>query len=93
MQGLEAPLRAGVQQGRFARWFAVAPADPRVQAAGAERESAAAFSTPQPPGGNIAMRQRLDLFRLDLDVRYAGTRTLHFSTLKAQLAQLVASGQ
>lgn len=93
MQGLEEPLRAGVQQGRFrdgSQWrLQTRVYKPPVQ----NVNSVAAFSTPQPPGGNIAMGNGVDLFRLDLDVRYVGTRTLHFSTLKAQLAQLVASGQ
>ena len=93
MQGLEEPLRTGVEQGRFSDgslWrLQTSVYKPPVQ----NVNPAAAFFAPQPLGATIAMGNGVDLFRLDLDVRYAGTRKLHFSTLKAQLAQAVASGQ
>jgi len=82
MQGLTVPLRAGAQQGRFddgSTWqLRTRIYKPPTRNANA----AATFSSPQSVAGS-----GIDLFRLDLDVRYAGTRTLHFSTLKAQLAQ------
>ncbi|HJU09149.1 MAG TPA: prepilin-type N-terminal cleavage/methylation domain-containing protein [Rhodanobacteraceae bacterium] len=92
MQGLSVPLRAGEQQGRFAdgaSWrLQTSVYRPPVQNA----NPAAAFSTPEPlsdddDADGMNRGGGIDLFRLDLDVRYAGTRTLHFSTLKAQLAQ------
>src|SRR5690242_15680824 len=91
MQGLTDPLRAGVQQGRFddgASW--------RLQTSvyrppASSSNPSAAFSTPESPSddefGGLNRGGVIDLFRLDLDVRYAGNRSLHFSTLKAQLAQ------
>ncbi len=92
MQGLSVPLRAGEQQGRFAdgaSWrLQTSVYRPPLQNA----NPAAAFSTPESlsdddePGG-VDRAGGIDLFRLDLDVRYSGGRTLHFSTLKAQLAQ------
>src|SRR5579885_2494235 len=89
MQGLTVPLRSGVQQGRFPDGAAWQLQTSLYRPPAQNPNPAAAFSAPQPltaeddggPGGGI------DLFRLDLDVHYAGTRTLHFSTLKAQLAQ------
>lgn len=90
MQGLEEPLRAGVEQGSF-RDGSLWRLQTRVYRPPVQKVNpAAAFSAPQPLGGNLATGG-VDLFRLDLDVRYAGTRTLHFSTLKAQLAQAGAS--
>ncbi|MBS0431937.1 MAG: prepilin-type N-terminal cleavage/methylation domain-containing protein [Proteobacteria bacterium] len=87
MQGLEEPLRAGWRQGSFgdgAVWRLQTRAyHPPVQ----NVNPAAAFSAPQPLAGQLDQNNGIDLFRLDLDVRYAGGRTLHLSTLKAQLAQ------
>jgi len=83
-QGLTAPLRTGVQRGRFAdsstwqlRTTALTPPSPPAPAAGFAASPAQSF------GGGI------DLYRLDLDVHYGGSgaRTLHFSTLRAQMAQ------
>lgn len=92
MQGLEEPLRAGVEQGRF-RDGSLWRLQTRLYRPPAQKvDPAATFSVPQSLGGNIAAGNEVDLFRLDLDVRYAGTRTLHFSTLKAQLAQLAQAG-
>ena len=80
-QGLVLPLRNGVQHGRFAdgatwqlhtRKF-TPPAPPPA--------NGFATSPAQPLAGN-----GIDLFRMDLDVRYGGGRTLHFSTLRAQQA-------
>ncbi|MGH8212543.1 MAG: hypothetical protein ACREPP_04840, partial [Rhodanobacteraceae bacterium] len=53
---------------------------------------AATFSSPESLSedddtGALNRGGGIELFRLDLDVRYAGNRTLHFSTLKAQLVQ------
>lgn len=80
-QGLVLPLRNGVQQGRFAD--------------GATWQlRTSKFTPPAPPPANgfatspaqpIAS-SGIDLFRMDLDVRYGGGRTLHFSTLRAQQA-------
>jgi general secretion pathway protein I len=89
MQGLTDPLRAGEQQGRFpdgASWRLL------VSVYQPPRGSAVAFSTPgslagDDDNGDLDRGGGIDLFRLDLDVRYAGAHTLHFSTLKAQLAQ------
>ncbi len=91
MQGLSVPLRAGEQQGRFpdgASWRL----QTSVYRPPANSNAAATFSTPESladddDAGGLNRGSGIDLFRLDLDVRYAGTRTLHFSTLKAQLAQ------
>lgn len=80
-QGLVVPLRAGVQQGNFpdgASWQLrtskfTPPAPPPA--------NGFAASPAQPLAGN-----GIDLFRMDLDVRYGGNRTLHFATLRAQQA-------
>jgi general secretion pathway protein I len=80
-QGLVLPLRDGVQHGRFAdgaRWQLhtrkfTPPAPPPA--------NGFATSPAQPLAGN-----GIDLFRMDLDVRYGGGRMLHFSTLRAQQA-------
>lgn len=82
-QGLTVPLRTGVQRGSFAdsaTWQLRTSMDtppPPPPAAGFVASPA------QPLGGGI------DLYRLDFDVHYGGggARTLHFSTLRAQLAQ------
>lgn len=80
-QGLTAPLRAGVQQGRFAdgaRW--------QLQTS-AYAPPATAPSNPAQTAQPVALGTGIALFRLDLDVRYDGARTLHFATLRAQSAQ------
>ncbi|MGN6314522.1 MAG: prepilin-type N-terminal cleavage/methylation domain-containing protein [Rhodanobacteraceae bacterium] len=80
-QGLVLPLRNGVQQGRFAD--------------GATWQlRTSKFTLPAPPSANgfatspaqPLVSNGIDLFRMDLDVRYGGGRTLHFSTLRAQQA-------
>ncbi|HXS73058.1 MAG TPA: prepilin-type N-terminal cleavage/methylation domain-containing protein [Rhodanobacteraceae bacterium] len=80
-QGLVLPLQSGLQQGSFAdgahwqlRTSKFTPSAPPPAAGFAP-------SPTQPVGNGIA------LFRLDLDVRYGGARTLHFATLRAQTAQ------
>jgi len=92
MQGLTDPLRAGVQQGRFddgASWILqTSTYRPPAQVS----NPAAGFSEPGSPSedddsGGLDQGGGIDLFRLDLEVRYGGNRTLQFSTLKAQLAQ------
>lgn len=76
-QGLVVPLRAGVQQGNFpdgASWqLRTSKFTPPA--------NGFAVSPAQPLAGN-----GIDLFRMDLDVRYGGNRTLHFATLRAQQA-------
>ncbi|HJU26670.1 MAG TPA: prepilin-type N-terminal cleavage/methylation domain-containing protein, partial [Rhodanobacteraceae bacterium] len=91
MQGLDTALSPGVQQGRFpdgANWsLRTSVYRPPVESA----NPASAFSTPQSVSGEEDSANPrgsgIDLFRLELDVRYAGSHTLHLSTLKAQLAQ------
>lgn len=80
-QGLVLPLGPGMQRGRFAdgatwRLHTTRYTPPTPPAA-----NGFATSPARPLGGN-----GIDLFRLDLDVRYGGGRTLHFSTLRAQQA-------
>ena len=79
-QGLATPLRNGVQQGSFADGSAWR-LQTRAFVPPVPRGDAGAGQAAQAPNGGIA------LFRLDLDVRYDATRTLHFSTLRAQTAQ------
>ena len=91
MQGLSVPLRAGEQQGRFpdgASWRL----QTSVYRPPANPNTTASFSTPgsladDDDADGLDRGSGIDLFRLDLDVRYAGARTLRFSTMKAQLAQ------
>lgn len=79
-QGLVLPLNAGVQHGSFADGAAWQLHTRKYTPAAAPAGGFAA-SPAQPIGNGI------DLFRLDLDVRYGGGHTLHFSTLRAQTAQ------
>lgn len=81
-QGLVVSLSAGLQQGRFSdgstwQMHTAKYAPPAMPPA-----NGFATSPTQPVGSN-----GIDLFRLDLDVRYGGGRTLHFATLRAQQAQ------
>jgi general secretion pathway protein I len=80
-QGLVLPLSPGVQQGRFADGAAWQLRTVKFRPP-APPANGFATSPAQPLAGN-----GIDLFQLDLDVRYGGGRTLHFSTLRAQLAQ------
>jgi len=92
MQGLTTPLRTGVQQGRFDDGVSWQLRTSIYKPPSQNSNAAAAFSSPQPLAGNDQQPGNgINLFRLDLDARYAGTRTLHFSTLKAQLAQTASS--
>lgn len=81
MQGLTAPLRASVQQGRFADGAAW-----RLRVSAYQPPA-----TPHPQTDATAPVQignnGIDLFRIDLDVNYDKTRVLHFATLRAQQAQ------
>lgn len=80
-QGLVLPLRSGMQQGSFAdgaRW----QLRTSKYAPPASAPEPGFTSSPALPLGN-----GVDLFRLDLDVRYGGGRRLHFSTLRAQQGQ------
>ena len=80
-QGLVLPLSAGMQQGRFADGSTWRLRTTRYAPPATPPANGFATSPAQPLGGN-----GIDLFRLDLDVRYGGGRTLHFSTLRAQQA-------
>jgi len=76
-QGLVVPLRAGVQQGSFADG-----------ASWQLRTSKFKPPAPMPASGFAAAptQNGIDLFRMDLEVRYGGNRALHFATLRAQQA-------
>lgn len=80
-QGLVLPLGAGMQQGRFADGATWTLHTSKYAPPAPPAANGFATSPAQPLGGN-----GIDLFRLDLDVRYGGGRTLHFSTLRAQQA-------
>jgi len=80
-QGLVVPLSAGVQQGRFADGATWQLRTSKFKPPVTPSASGFAASPAQPRGNGI------DLFRLDLDVRYGGARTLHFATLRAQQGQ------
>jgi len=80
-QGLVVPLSAGLQQGRFADGATWQLRTGKFKPPVPPPASGFAASPAQPLAGN-----GIDLFRLDLDVRYGGGRTLHFSTLRAQQA-------
>jgi hypothetical protein len=81
-QGLVLPLRNGVEQGRFADGAAWQLRTRKFTPPAPPAANGFATSPARPLAGN-----GIDLFQLDLDVRYGGGRTLHFSTLRAQLAQ------
>lgn len=79
-QGLVVPLSAGVQQGRFADGAAWQLRTRKYKSPVPAPAAGFEDSPAQPLGNGI------DLFRLDLDVRYGSNRTLHFATLRAQQA-------
>lgn len=80
-QGLVVPLRAGVQQGSFPDGASWQLRTRKFNPPAPTPANGFAAAPTQPLAGN-----GIDLFRMDLDVRYGGNRTLHFSTLRAQQA-------
>jgi general secretion pathway protein I len=80
-QGLVLPLSPGMQQGSFADGASWQLRTSKYAPPVSTPEPGFTSSPAQPLGNGI------DLFRLDLDVHYAGGRTLHFSTLRAQQEQ------
>lgn len=80
-QGLVLPLSNGVQDGRFADGATWQLRTTKFRPPAPPPASGFANSPAQPLGSS-----GIDLFRMDLAVRYGGGRTLHFSTLRAQQA-------